>query len=186
MLGKNEGGEGGNRGWDGWMASKTQWTWIWANSGRWWRTGKPGLQRVGYIQLSDWKTSFLKVESWPEDQSKFSGRLLRFHATLVIYCFRLSMCPSFWILLSQLLWEASAHSRHHLWQVTDPSCWAGLEETHQTNLPGSCPGSWKTNQAYTQDLGSDYQARNRITESQDQDGGAKRTWQIGSEISERN
>ena len=37
------GGEGGDRGWDGWMASPTRWTWIWANSGRWWRTGKPGM-----------------------------------------------------------------------------------------------------------------------------------------------
>ena len=36
-------GEGGNRGWDGWMASLTQWTWVWANYGRWWRTGKPGV-----------------------------------------------------------------------------------------------------------------------------------------------
>ena len=51
-----EGGEGGNRGWNGWMASQTQWTWVWANSGRWWRIGKPdlqqsvGSQRVGH----DW------------------------------------------------------------------------------------------------------------------------------------
>ena len=55
MLGKIEaGGEGGERGWDGWMASSTQWSWDWANSGRQWRTGKPGLlqsiglQRVGH------------------------------------------------------------------------------------------------------------------------------------------
>ena len=41
-------GEGDNRGWDGWMASLTQWTWAWANSRRWWRTGKPGvLQSMG-------------------------------------------------------------------------------------------------------------------------------------------
>ena len=51
-------GEGHDRGWDGWMASPTQWTWVWANSGRWWRTGKPGLlqsmgsQRAGH----DWMT----------------------------------------------------------------------------------------------------------------------------------
>ena len=45
------GGEEGDRGWDGWMASPTQWTWIWANSGRWWRTGKAGvLQSVGHKQ----------------------------------------------------------------------------------------------------------------------------------------
>ena len=35
------GGEGDDRGWDGWMASLTQWTWVWASSGRCWRTGKP-------------------------------------------------------------------------------------------------------------------------------------------------
>ena len=37
------GGEGVERGLDGWMASLTQWTWVWANSGRWWRTKKPGV-----------------------------------------------------------------------------------------------------------------------------------------------
>ena len=42
------GGEGDDRGWDGWMASLTQWTWVWASSGRWWWTGKPGvLQSMG-------------------------------------------------------------------------------------------------------------------------------------------
>ena len=44
---KAEGG-GDNRGWDGWMASLTQWTWIWVNSRSWWGTGKPGvLQSMG-------------------------------------------------------------------------------------------------------------------------------------------
>ena len=42
------GGKGDDRGLDGWMASPTQWTWVWASSRRWWRTGKPGvLQSVG-------------------------------------------------------------------------------------------------------------------------------------------
>ena len=36
-------GEEGDRGWDGWMASPTQWTQVWANSGRSWRTGKPDM-----------------------------------------------------------------------------------------------------------------------------------------------
>ena len=40
MLGKIEGRrEGNDRGWDGWMASSTQWTWVWVNSGRWWWKG---------------------------------------------------------------------------------------------------------------------------------------------------
>ena len=48
------GGEGGDRGWDGWMASSTKWTWVWASSGSWWWTGMSGLlqsmrsQRVGH------------------------------------------------------------------------------------------------------------------------------------------
>ena len=48
------GGEGDDRGWDGWMASLTQWTWLWAVSGSWWWTGRPGVlqstgsQRVGH------------------------------------------------------------------------------------------------------------------------------------------
>ena len=36
-------GEGDNRGWDGWMASLTRWTWVWVNSGSWWWTGRPGV-----------------------------------------------------------------------------------------------------------------------------------------------
>ena len=48
------GREGEDRGWDGWMASPTQWTWVWVNSGSWWWTGRPGVlqfmgsQRVGH------------------------------------------------------------------------------------------------------------------------------------------
>ena len=46
------GGEGDNRGWDGWMASPTQWTWVWVSSGSWWWTGKPGmLQFMGSQRL---------------------------------------------------------------------------------------------------------------------------------------
>ena len=40
--------EKGMRGWDGWIASLTQWTWVWTNSGSWWWTGRPGvLQSMG-------------------------------------------------------------------------------------------------------------------------------------------
>ena len=56
--GLGAGGEGDDRGWDGWMASPTRRTWVWVNSGSWWWTGRPGvlwimgLQRVGH----DWAT----------------------------------------------------------------------------------------------------------------------------------
>ena len=62
MLGKIEGRR--RRGWDGWMASLTRWTWVWVNSGSWWRTGRPsmlrfmGSQRVGH----DWATEL----NWTE------------------------------------------------------------------------------------------------------------------------
>ena len=52
------GGEGDDRGWDGWMAPPTRRTWVWASSGSWWWTGRPGVlqsvwsQRVGH----DWAT----------------------------------------------------------------------------------------------------------------------------------
>ena len=63
------GGEGDDRGWDGWMASPTQWTWVWVNSGSWWWTGRPGvlrfmgLQRVGY----DWATELNWTDSCLEN-----------------------------------------------------------------------------------------------------------------------
>ena len=56
-------GEDDDRGWDGWMVSLTQWTWVWASSGSWWWTGKPGVlqfmgsQRVGH----DWVT---ELKGW--------------------------------------------------------------------------------------------------------------------------
>ena len=44
MLGKMKaGGEGDNRGWDGWMASPMRWAWVWVGSRSWWWTGKPGV-----------------------------------------------------------------------------------------------------------------------------------------------
>jgi len=60
-------GEGDDRGWDGWMASTTQWTWVWANSGRWWRTGKPsvlqsmGSQRVGHNWVTEQQRNISKI-----------------------------------------------------------------------------------------------------------------------------
>ena len=58
LGGLGAGGEGDDRGWDGWMALLTRWTWVLVNSGCWWWTGRPGvlwfmgLQRVGH----DWAT----------------------------------------------------------------------------------------------------------------------------------
>ena len=62
------GGEGGDRGWDGWMASLTQWTCVWASSGRQWRTRKPGTlqsrgsQRVRHDLATEQQQSYKHKE----------------------------------------------------------------------------------------------------------------------------
>ena len=63
--GLGAGGDGDDRGWDGWMASLTWWTWVWVNSGSWWWTGRPEVlwfmesQRVAH----DWATEL----NWTDD-----------------------------------------------------------------------------------------------------------------------
>ena len=72
--GLGAGGEGDDRGWDGWMASPTQQTWVWVNSGSWCWTGRPsvlrfmGSQRVGHNWVTELKINlkyFLRfIHSW--------------------------------------------------------------------------------------------------------------------------
>ena len=55
------GGEGDDREWDGWMASPTRWTWVWASSRSWWWTGKPGvLQSMGSQRVGQYWATELK------------------------------------------------------------------------------------------------------------------------------
>ena len=68
------GGEGDDRGWDGWMASLTQWAWVWVSSGSWWWTGRPGMlqpmgsQRVRHdwaTELTDWLVPWSRIPPQP-------------------------------------------------------------------------------------------------------------------------
>ena len=67
------GGEGDDRGWDGWTASLTQWTWVWASSASWWWTGKPGmLQSIGpqgswlnQLNMTEWLNWTLLISKGP-------------------------------------------------------------------------------------------------------------------------
>ena len=74
------GGEGEDRGWDGWMASPTRWMWVWVNSGSWWLTGRPGvllfmgLQRVRH----DWATEL----NWTEGKDVSKTFDYEVHTTL--------------------------------------------------------------------------------------------------------
>ena len=79
------GGEGDDRGWDGWMASPTRWTWVLVDSGSWWWTGRPdmlqfmGLQRVGHGWVTElnWTEPMIRGFS-PEssDRADFSEKVL--------------------------------------------------------------------------------------------------------------
>ena len=89
------GGEGDNRGWDGWVASLTWWTWVWVNSRTWWWKGRPGVlwfmesQRAGhgwatelnsterFVMISQKPSKSCKVltEQWAghEEESNYGG-----------------------------------------------------------------------------------------------------------------
>ena len=63
--------------WDGWMESLIQWTWIWASSGRWWRTGKPGmLQSMGVAKSWMWLERLNNINNNNEYRIKSEGKVL--------------------------------------------------------------------------------------------------------------
>ena len=65
--------EKGTTGWDGWMASLTQWTWVWVNSGNWWWTGRPGVLQSWGCKESD-TTEWL---NWTEATRQVSINLIK-------------------------------------------------------------------------------------------------------------
>ena len=79
LKAKGEGED--NRGWDGWMASATQWTWVWVKSRSWWWTGSPGmlqplgLQRGRQVWVTELNTQKLK---WPTHLAKILGIICYF------------------------------------------------------------------------------------------------------------
>ena len=90
-----------DRGWDGWMASPTQWTWVWASSRRHWRTEEPGvLQSTGSQQVghSDWT---LVVQWW---------RLCAAWTSLVVQWIKICVLP----LEGVLVWSLFRKLRSHM------------------------------------------------------------------------
>ena len=84
-----EGGEEGNRGWDCWMGSPTWWTWVWANSGRYWRIGKPGvLQSMGSQRLRR------DLATWTTEQQREGGnRKLLLRTSIILLFLRAAIIP---------------------------------------------------------------------------------------------
>ena len=93
------GRERGDRGWDDWMASLTQWTWVWANSRRYWRTGKAGAfqsmgsQRVGHDLVTEQQQiSNRKIKSWWKNEWE---DLISTHILLLVLQFWLPLWECF-------------------------------------------------------------------------------------------
>ena len=85
MLGKIEGREeGDDRGWDSWMASLTQLTWVWVNSGSWWWTGRPGvLQPIGSQRVRhNWATELNWNKNYRDSIWLWNQKLLIDHLIL--------------------------------------------------------------------------------------------------------
>ena len=81
------GGEGDDRGWDGWMASLAWWTWVYVTSGSWWWTGKPGMlqsvesQKVGYDWVTELNWDIPKNSPTKNTKQKWTEQLLfQFHS----------------------------------------------------------------------------------------------------------
>ena len=106
--GLGTGGEGADRGWDGWMASPAQWAWVWVNSGSWWWTGRPGMlwfmgsQRVGHDWVTElnwnvvsWgnrsetilETSRMRLHSWGQHRSRKWEYISLFPRCCVMFSF---------------------------------------------------------------------------------------------------
>ena len=87
--GLGAGGEGDDRGWNGWMASPTRCTWVWMNSGSWWWTGRPGVlqfmgsQRVGHDRATELNWNLANFE-----KSRIRLKILHFsdYSIVVDHC----------------------------------------------------------------------------------------------------
>ena len=99
-------GEGGDRRWDGWMASPTQWTWVWVNSMRHWRTGKTGV-----LQFTGWQRAKRNLRDWTSIHRKVLNSLMwdswfSFINTNLLMIMTRSCCKNSYIRAHPPLFEA--------------------------------------------------------------------------------
>ena len=122
--------EGDKRGWDGWMASPTWWTWLWASSGSWWWTRKPvllqsmGSQRAGH--------------KWTTEQQQLTFSALWLTRSL----------HTIYIIPLTTLYSACCLALNHVWLLMTPWTVARQaplsmgfsREEYWSGLPFSSPG----------------------------------------------
>ena len=129
------GGEGEDRGWDGWMASPTRWTWVWASSGSWWWTGKPGVvqsmgsQKVGHdwVAKLNWnihrsithnnpkaETTQMSISWWMDEWNVVYPYLKRYSA---IKRNGIQKCPTTQINLENVMVSERGQSQKTTWSL---------------------------------------------------------------------
>ena len=158
--GLGTGGKGDDRGWDGWMASLTRWTWIWVNSRSWWWTGRPGMlwfmgsQRVRH----DWATELNWTDtmahhtpmtnSLRDEFSKVSILRIQIGKTMIEIWWKITiieLAKRIWVCsLSGSKWKALScthlpqacrtHRFCWLWSMTTISWYAYIHENISHNV----------------------------------------------------
>ena len=126
-----------DRGWDDWMASLTQWTWVWVNSRSWWWTGRPGVlwfmrsQRVGH----DWATELNCSIFWSHKQCSRVPISPHLHQHLYLFfsdsIFLTSVrkyCLVVLISISLLLWWLV------IWNIFSYICWPSIITSGETSI----------------------------------------------------
>ena len=125
------GGDRDDRGLDGWLASPTQWTWVWANSGRWWRTGKPSvLQSMGWQRVR---------HNWVTVQQQQNANLEIFEGICLPEMQKWIKCPWIYSMLLKMIKE-SVHQNFWIPSVFFSRCEHGIIEKCTPTSNTKCKG----------------------------------------------
>ena len=133
------GGEGDDRGWDGWMEFLIQWTRVWASSGKWWRTVKPGmLQSIG-SQIVTWLSDWTTTEARPEQRSNTMWLILE-GSEMLAGQWHGDMGGGrqrgVWYIFSNHREQPEYHSSRNTWEVVNNAC--------PRNIPAKAWRGWAT------------------------------------------
>ena len=132
MLGGiGAGGEGDDRGWDGWMASPTRWTWVWVDSRTWWWTGRPGVlwfmgsQRVGHNWVTEvnWRYDNSIFVMWAPPHNIFRRCKLHY---LGVKCHAVSMHTNTHALGNRCIEHGKIHITESMWWIYSRSMYSSF------------------------------------------------------------
>ena len=133
--GLGAGGEGDDRGWDGWMTSPTPWTWVWVNSRSWWWTGKPGM--LWFMGLQRVRHEWTELRKSPRNIVQTCQSLLKdlaethwIGSKLGKEYIKAVYCPPAYLtyMQSQDCWEKYQQLQIYRWYHSNGRKWRGTKE----------------------------------------------------------